>query len=168
MHRKLGWKDSNLWYSDPNSDALPLGYIPFLKILRIVLCSIFCLVFYSVRKGAKCDARIGLVRCKNGLLFCFALQVQTFWWISFSSLVSRKHQKEKKHREYQKATVVHQTEKRVREMARLCRQPLSWSYETPENLFSEWQDLNPRHPVPKTGALPSCATLCLLLVSCFL
>src|SRR5690606_10980839 len=25
--------------------------------------------------------------------------------------------------------------------------------------WSEWRDLNPRHPAPKTGALPDCATL---------
>ena len=30
--------------------------------------------------------------------------------------------------------------------------------------LSEWQDLNPRRPVPKTGALPSCATLCLFCI----
>ena len=42
--KKLGWKGSNLWMSDPNPDALPLGYTPFLKNILF-----YTLLFYPVQ-----------------------------------------------------------------------------------------------------------------------
>ena len=35
---------------------------------------------------------------------------------------------------------------------------------TRKKIWSEWQDLNLRHPAPKAGALPNCATPRLLKI----